>query len=541
MNNKIILKLQEFAEKGKDKYALIELDNTKDTFKITYGDFYQKVKELGEILIEKGYSNNVVILFMNNDINSIISLYACFYANVIPIIKSYNKDKLELDKYKQEIETLFNLFKEIQYVFVDDYFESKISPLNLLEDKIVNINGDKIKDGSKCLITTNKNYDFILFTSGTTAVPKCVKISINKMLNNILFKTNLWKVDKSSKFLNWLPISHIYGLASMVFVPLYFGATSYLMKPHQYYHNCLLWLECITKFSITHSSIINFAFNQLTALNLNNKKIDLTSLQNLSIGGEPVKVTSLEKFYKKYKEYGFQYSCFSPSYGMSENSGLVSEYKSSDSVPLYILVDKKDLIRNKISIVNIGTELINLGKVNSENIKIQNVEDGKFVGENEIGEVLISNRSLYIGYLGAEDFNSEYFHTGDLGFIHNECLYLSGRIKDIIIIRGKNFSSYMIENSISNELKDYDLGYNALLTLPNSDELIFVQEVLNDVSQMFEKNIKRMIQEIIFKYTKYLIPYEKIYLKNSNEIPKLSSGKLDKITLVRKILEEEIK
>ena len=541
MNNKIILKLQEYAKKDKDKYALVELDNSKDTFKITYGDLYQRVKELGEVLIEKGYSNNIVILFMNNDINSVISLYSCFYANVVPIIKSYNKDKLELDKYKQEIETLFNSFREIQYIFVDEFFKSKISSLNLLEDKIINLNSDNIKDVSQSLSLVGQNYDFILFTSGSTAIPKCVKISIDKMVNNILFKANLWKVEKDSKFLNWLPISHIYGLTSMVFVPLYFGATSYLMKPHQYYHNCLLWLECITKFSITHSSIINFVFNQLTALNLSNKKINLTSLQNLSIGGEPVKVTSLERFYDKYKEYGFQYSCFSPSYGMSENSGLVSEYKSSESAPLYILVDKKDLIRNKISIVNIGTELINLGKVNSENIKIQNVETGKFMGENEIGEVLISNQSLYIGYLGTEDFSSEYFHTGDLGFIYNECLYLSGRIKDIIIIRGKNFSSYMIENSISNELKGYDLGYNALLTLPNSDEVIFVQEVLNGLSQMFEINIKRAIQEIIFKYTKYLIPYENIYLKNSSEIPKLGSGKLDKITLVKKILEEEVK
>lgn len=541
MNNKIILELKKIVEKDKNKYALVELNNLKESASITYGEFYKKIKELGEILIKKGYSNKVVILFMNNDINSVILLYSCFYANVVPIIKSYNKDKLEVNKYKQEIETLFNSFREIQYIFVDDFFKSKISSLNLLEDKIINLNSDNIKDVSQSLSLDGKNYDFILFTSGSTAIPKCVKISINKMVNNILFKANLWKVEKDSKFLNWLPISHIYGLASMVFVPLYFGATSYLMKPHQYYHNCYLWLECITRFDITHSSIINFAFNQLTSLNLNDKNIDLNSLQNLSIGGEPVKVKSLEKFYKKYSKYGFKYSCFSPSYGMSENSGLVSEYKNSDAVPLYIQVDKNSLIKNKISIVNEGVELINLGKINQKNIKIQNIENKNLMNENEIGEVLIGDESLYIGYLGEEDFDAEYFHTGDLGFIHNGCLYLSGRIKDIIIIRGKNFSSYMIENSISNELKDYDLGYNALLMLPNSDEVIFVQEVLSNIPQTLEKKIKRIIQEIIFKYTKYLIPYERIYLRNSNKTPKLDSGKLDKITLVKKIYEEEIK
>ncbi len=513
--------------------AFVELSKTDVHKSITYGEFYKKVCKLGEQLIQNGYQNMKVILYMSNNIDSIINLFSCFYANIMPIIKSYNTGNIEIDKYVDEINVLLNNFNKINYVFLDNILYEKVkNKLNI--DNVINLNNICPNDLIFECNVKNDNFDFVLSTSGSTAIPKCVKINIDKMFSNILFDNNLWKVNKNSKFLNWLPISHIYGLTSIVFIPLYFGATSYLMKPHDYYDNCYLWIESISKYRITHTSIINFALNQLSLIDNIDDNIDLSSLQNLSIGGESVKLNSVRTFYNKYKKYNLKFNVFSPSYGMSENSGLVSEYKSDFGQPLSIKVDRKLLIEGKMKEDKDGIEIVNLGQIDKSNVLISSKNGDYYNNDDEIGEVVLNDKSLCSGYLNNNQEFPKYFHTGDLGFIHNDCLYLCGRIKDVIVIRGKNFASSLICDTISNTLSKSNVGINTFITLPdNDDSIYFVQEVLKPLNT---QALKLEIQEVIKSYTKYDIPLENIILIKSSDLPKLSSGKLDKITLTNLIM-----
>lgn len=541
MKNKFIIELKKQLDDDfshQFDIAFVELNKTEIQSSITYGEFYKKVCELGKLLIRNGYENMTVIIYISNSIDSIISLFACFYANIVPVIKSYNIDNIEVDKYIDETNVLLNNFDEINYVFLDNVlYETMKTKLNTTN--ILNLN-DISSSELSIKIDKNTDFDFVLSTSGSTAIPKCVKISIDKLFANVLFDSNLWKVEKNSRFLNWLPISHIYGLTSIAFIPLYFGATSYLMKPHDYYNNCYLWLEAISKYKITHTSIINFALNQLSLINEIDNNMNLSSLQNLSIGGESVKLNSVRKFYNKYKKYNLNFNVFSPSYGMSENSGLVSEYKSDFGEPLSIKVNRKYLIEGKMKEVIDGIEVVNLGQINKNNVLISSAKTNSYSGDDEIGEVVLSNKSLCIGYLGDEKQFPNYFHTGDLGFVHNNCLYLCGRIKDIIVIRGKNFASSLICDTISNTLSKYNIGVNTFINLPNNDENIyFVQELLKPLDD--EIKLKNEIQSVIKSYTKYEIPLDKIVFIESDKLPKLSSGKLDKITLTKLIAKGVIK
>ena len=518
--------------------AFVELSKTGVHKSVTYGEFYKKVCIAGEQLIQNGYQNMTTILYMSNSIDSIINLFSCFYANIIPIIKSYNTDNIEIDKYVDEINVLLKNFNGIDYVFLDNILYQKIkNKLNTVN--VLNLNNVCQNDLVFEHNVKESNFDFVLSTSGSTAIPKCVKISINKLFSNVLFDNNLWEVDKNSKFLNWLPISHIYGLTSIVFIPLYFGATSYLMRPHDYYNDCYLWIKSISKYKITHTSIINFALNQLSLIDNIKDNINLSSLQNLSIGGESVKLNSVRTFYNKYKKYNLNFNVFSPSYGMSENSGLVSEYKSNFGQPLSIKVDRKLLIEGKMKEDNEGIEIVNLGQIDKNNVLISSKNGDYYNFDDEIGEVVLNDKSLCLGYLNNNQEFPKYFHTGDLGFIHNDCLYLCGRIKDIIIIRGKNFASSLICDTISNILSKANVGINTFITLPNNDDSIyFVQEVLKPLNT---QKLKLEIQKVIKSYTKYDIPLENIILIKSSDLPKLSSGKLDKITLTNLIIGSVLK
>lgn len=518
--------------------AFVELSKTDVHKSVTYGEFYKKVCIAGEQLIQNGYQNMTTILYMSNSIDSIINLFSCFYANIIPIIKSYNTDNIEIDKYVDEINVLLKNFNGIDYVFLDNILYQKIkNKLNTVN--VLNLNNVCQNDLVFEHNVKESNFDFVLSTSGSTAIPKCVKISINKLFSNVLFDNNLWEVDKNSKFLNWLPISHIYGLTSIVFIPLYFGATSYLMRPYDYYNDCYLWIKSISKYKITHTSIINFALNQLSLIDNIKDNINLSSLQNLSIGGESVKLNSVRTFYNKYKKYNLNFNVFSPSYGMSENSGLVSEYKSNFGQPLSIKVDRKLLIEGKMKEDNEGIEIVNLGQIDKNNVLISSKNGDYYNFDDEIGEVVLNDKSLCLGYLNNNQEFPKYFHTGDLGFIHNDCLYLCGRIKDIIIIRGKNFASSLICDTISNILSKANVGINTFITLPNNDDSIyFVQEVLKPLNT---QKLKLEIQKVIKSYTKYDIPLENIILIKSSDLPKLSSGKLDKITLTNLIIGSVLK
>lgn len=513
--------------------AFVELSKTCIYKSISYGEFYKKVCRLGEQLIQNDYQNMTVILYMSNSIDSIINLFSCFYANIIPIIKSYNTDNIENEKYIDEINVLLKNFNEIKYVFLDNIlYENMKCKLNIIN--VLNLNDICPNDLFLKQNTKKTNFDFVLSTSGSTDIPKCVKISIDKLFLNILFDNNLWNVNKNSKCLNWLPISHIYGLTSIVLIPLYFGATSYLMKPHDYYNNCYLWIESISKYKITHASIINFVLNQLSFIDNIDDDINLSSLQNLSIGGESVKLNSIRNFYNKYQKYNLSFKVFSPSYGMSENSGLVSEYKSDCGQSISIKVDRKFLIEGKMKEDKDGIEIVNLGQIDKNNVLISSKNGNYYNNDDEIGEVVLHDKSLCSGYLNNNQKFPKYFHTGDLGFVHNNCLYLCGRIKDVIVIRGKNFASSLICDTISNTLSKSNVGINTFITLPDNDDLIyFVQEILKP-SNTHELKLK--IQKIIKFYTKYDIPLENIIFIKSSDVPKLSSGKLDKITLTNLIM-----
>ena len=226
---------------------------------------------------------------------------------------------------------------------------------------------------------------------------------------------------------------------------------------------------------------------------------------------------------------------------MSENSGLVSEYKSNFGRPLSIKVNRKNLIEGRMKEDKNGVEIVNLGFVDKANVLIFDEKNNNyFLVDDMIGEVVLNKKSLCLGYLGQVQKFSDYFHTGDLGLIHDNCLYLCGRIKDIIVIRGKNFASSLICDAISNTLTNYKIGINTFINIPNNDDNIyFAQEILGSLEDAL--NLKLKIRFLINSYTKYDIPLKNIILIESEKLPKLSSGKLDKIKLTNLIIDGVLK
>lgn len=547
-NCELIDALEYNSKKYAEKIAFIEYSNGREERSISYSKLYEKISELGEKFLKAGLEGEKYALYFQAGIDSVISLYACFYAGVTPIIRSFSPVISE-ERFKSQINTLFSEHNEICGVI------STKNILSLIEKnyegclELIDIDGefDKVVKSKK--ESPHIEADLIQLTSGSTSSSKGVKISFDNFIYNINLCKELWQMNSDSVMVSWAPHSHVFGLMISTLLPSYCGSKSVLMQASDFSENPLTWIECMSKYKATHTGAPNFAFNACTSAYSDElmKDIDLSSLLIASSGGEVVNSNTQEEFYEKFSKHGFKLESFCPSYGMTENSGVVcstsKEYKAETC-----LVDYNEFINNKIIEVHNSTfnkptcKLISIGKAFKEtDIIISDIEESIDLPDCKIGEIIISSPALTEGYIYPEEKSSfeirpgsdkvmkRFFRTGDLGFIKNKSLYVTGRLKESVVIRGKNYSPYDIEVYSKQIDKDESLGKNAAfsVTIDSKEKVILFQEILKDLNEEKRNIISEKIKECV-KFNLHIDIDEIIFLKE-NEIPRTGSGKVKRV------------
>jgi len=304
--------------------------------------------------------------------------------------------------------------------------------------------------------------------------------------------------DTNLTVVTWLPPYHDMGLIGTLFQPIYIGGKNIIIKPFDFLRNPVIWMNAITKYKGTTAGCPNFALDLLVErISREQKnKIDLSSLKVLFCGSEPIRRTSLKNFTLSFKQCGFKEDMFLPCYGLAENTLMVTGIHHSEK-PEYILADKQSLDKtNKIvisddketahSFVGCGYPWLD------DQVQIVDPEKAKICGEDTIGEIWTKSASVCRGYWNRTDKGKEIFNakingstagpfmkTGDLGFIHNGQLYIAGRIKEVIIIRGVNHFPSDIENTVENCHPALQAHACAAFSaeIEDQEKLIIVQEI----------------------------------------------------------------
>ena len=445
------------------------VDGEREEINLTYGQLEQKAKAIATYLQSISSPQDRVLLLFPAGLDYITAFFGCLYAGVIAI-PAYpprpNRSLSRIHNILQNAETNLALTNSETLDSLERQLERTPELKNLHWIATDTLNDTGAKNWQQPDIST-ESIAFLQYTSGSTAEPKGVKIAYRNLLHNLSAIHCCFRHSPRSKGVIWLPPYHDMGLIGGILQPLYGGFPVTLMSPLMFLQNPLRWLKAISRTQATTSGGPNFAYDlcvrkfkpeQLTGL-------DLSSWQVAFNGAEPINQETLSQFAEIYAPYGFDPAAFYPCYGMAEATLIVSGGSGQSSVVTKV-VRGKALEQNKIidadryeahprTLVSCGRSLID------QEIVIAHPETLTSCPLGEVGEIWVSGASIAQGYwkqpevtkatfdVYLKDTNAgPFLRTGDLGFIDRGELFFTGRLKDMIVIKGRNHYPQDIEQTV---------------------------------------------------------------------------------------------
>jgi acyl-CoA synthetase (AMP-forming)/AMP-acid ligase II len=378
------------------------------------------------------------------------------------------------------------------------------------------------------------------YTSGSTSLPKGVIIRHrNIMANNRMLKDS-FGLERSSTVVGWTPLYHDQGLIGNLLHPLYIGAKCVLMPPIAFLRSPMLWLRTISKYRAHTSGGPNFAFNlcvdKFDAAQC--EGVDLSSWKIAFNGAEPVSPTTMTRFCETFAPYGFDSRAMFPCYGMAEATLFVS----GGPVGGGVTVTRHDSDNGQGAL-----ELACSGQVHPDiSIHIEPVEGATSGSNRTIGEICLAGPNITSGYWRRRPEEAfvdsqtglRYLRTGDLGFLDEGGLYVTGRKKELMIVRGRNIYPYDIEQTIAESHATFQKGACAVFALvreANAEEVVAVQEVARAArhSLPYEELAGVVRKNVIRRHD---VRLNRLYFVTPGFIPRTSSGKIKRVALANSLL-----
>ncbi|MBE9034041.1 non-ribosomal peptide synthetase [aff. Roholtiella sp. LEGE 12411] len=398
---------------------------------------------------------------------------------------------------------------------------------------------------------------FLQYTSGSTGTPKGVMLSHGNLLHNAVVTRQYMEHSSRSKFVTWLPVYHDMGLIGGVLQPLYGGFPCIMMPPATFLQRPYRWLQTISRYGGTTSGAPDFAYKLCVEKITPEQRstLDLSSWNVAFNGAEPIRHETLEKFAATFAECGFRPEAFYPCYGMAEATLMVSGSVKNALVTTKTL-QKTALESNHIIDATTNDEnstvLVGCGRVvPQQQIVIANPETFTRCEPDEVGEIWVSGPSIGHGYWNRPEEteqtfraylqdtgvqrsaheNSEasgpFLRTGDLGFLHNSELFITGRAKDLIIIRGRNLYPQDIELTAERSHKTLRATSVAAFAVEveKEERLVVVQELEFRAKPNIDEVTAAIRQAITEEHE---IEVYAVILIKAGTIPKTSSGKIQR-------------
>ncbi|BAZ43828.1 putative acyl-CoA synthase [Chondrocystis sp. NIES-4102] len=540
------------------------LDGETESQSLTYGQLDQKARAIASYLQSISSPQDRVLLLYPSSLDYITAFFGCLYAGVIAIPAYPPRPNRSLDRIYNILqnadtnlaltnsETLDTLARQLEQ-----------TPLQSLRWITTDTLETHIEQDWEQPYITESSIAFLQYTSGSTAEPKGVKIAYQNLLHNLEAIYRCFRHSPESKGVIWLPPYHDMGLIGGILQPLYGGFPVTLMSPLIFLQNPLRWLWAISRYQATTSGGPNFAYDlcvrkykpeQLVGL-------DLSSWQVAFNGAEPINHETLKQFTEIYSPYGFDPAAFYPCYGMAEAT-LIITGGSKNTAVVTKTVQGKALEQNKIIAAESNEThprtLVSCGQsLKDQKIAIANPETLVSCQPGEVGEIWVSGASIAQGYwrqpqITENTFNvylqdtndGPFLRTGDLGFIEEGELFFTGRLKDMIIIKGRNHYPQDIEKTVedTNPWIRPSCVASFSITLDGEEKLVIVAEVErrywssnrlnsksngNDTSEIINvKDLTQLIKRDISK--NHDLHVHTTLLLKPGSLPKTSSGKIQR-------------
>ncbi len=384
------------------------------------------------------------------------------------------------------------------------------------------------------------------YTSGSTGTPKGVMLAHRNLLHNVSLITYGFEPSRQACGASWLPTYHDMGLVGGVLYSVFFGRYCVLMSPFAFLQKPVRWLQAITRFRVTVSGGPNFAYDLCT------QKITDEEMQGLDLstwdvafnGAEPIRAATLDGFVERFAPVGFHREALYPCYGMAETTLIVTGGKKSEP-PVVRTFMGKALDEHRIVPVAEDHEdarkLIGCGRIPpGQQVLIVDPVQYRQLPDDRVGEIWVDSPSVGLGYWNKPGATQETFQaklrdstsgtflrTGDLGFVHDGELFVTGRLKDLIIVRGVNRYPQDIELTVEQASVHLQAGAVGAFAVDmhGRERLIIVSEVERTRRKDWSDVIGAIRRAVTAEHE---LPPDGIVLVRFGSIPKTSSGKIQR-------------
>ena len=512
---------------------------------VTYGELDRQARSIAARLQSMGARGERVLLLYPAGLDYIAAFFGCLYAGAVAVPTYPPRPNRGLARFQSIVADA-----QARVVLTTRPILSKVGGLFRQTPELQGLTwvttdglADDLAHEWRAPETSGDTLAFLQYTSGSTSDPKGVMVSHGHILHNQGMIQRLFGQTASSVIVGWLPLYHDMGLIGNVLQSLFLGARCVLMSPMAFLQRPLLWLEAITRYRATTSGGPNFAYDLCVrrVTDEQRAKLDLTSWEVAYSGAEPVRHETMENFARAFAACGFRPEAFQPCYGLAESTLVVSGGKRG-SLPVLKPVEPEALERHRV-IESEGREgarlIVSCGYALPEQ-KILVVEPVTLTEcrPGEVGEIWLAGPSVAGGYWNrpaetaatfharlADTGEGPYLRTGDLGFLQDGELFVTGRHKDLIIIRGLNYYPHDIELTVerSHAALRPDCAAAFSVNRDGEEQLAIVQEVdprrQGDLEAVLEA-IRQAVSE------EHELNAATILLTRPGGVPKTSSGKI---------------
>ncbi|QNS06057.1 fatty acyl-AMP ligase [Streptomyces xanthii] len=532
---------------------------------LTYSALDQEARRIGSWLQANGASGRQVLLLYPSGLEFIKAFVGCLYAGAVAVPAPLPTEQ-------------GNHFTRVSGILRDAQARAVLTDSTNAPEISEWLRTEQMND-VLCLATDTDGYGdagawtapsltgddlaFLQYTSGSTSDPKGVMVSHANLLANEQAIKNSVGSNSDTRYGGWLPFYHDMGLIGHILQPLFLGGSAALMSPVSFLKRPHRWLQMIGDYKVTIGGGPNFAYD-LCLRRVTDEQLatlDLSSWQAACNGAEPIRVETIRAFTERFAPAGFRPETFFPCYGMAETTLLVSG-TPSETRPVVLSVDSEALESGRLADPREEAPtrtLVSSGVVKAEDFDVRIVDAQTFEEQPEgsVGEIWVKGPSVASGYWQRPLTNKEIFdaaiadgkggqdgggwlRTGDLGVWEDGQLYVTGRLKELIIFAGRNLYPQDIERAVQGTDKSLGIGAGSVFAVETADRehLVVVQEVRASSVATDLRTLATGVQAFIGR--EFNIPAGNVLLVRPGTIRKTTSGKIQRTLMKQLFLKGQI-
>lgn len=508
---------------------------------ITFRELAMRAQAVAARLQKLAHAGDRAALVYESSIEYIVALVGCFYAGIVAV-PVYPPDPMRIRRTGARLRAILQ-DSQADIVLTSSSEAHRFGSYLEQAGHVVitdEISADDAMDYRRPKIGP-ETLALLQYTSGSTGRPRGVMLTHANLMFNF---EHIKKFDEPDAVaVSWLPMYHDMGLIGLVLQVLQSGRRTVLMSPLSFVKRPVRWFKAISKYKAYATSGPSFAYD-LCVQKISDEEmegIDLSSWTLACNGAEPVRPDTMQRFAERFAPYGFRYETFYPCYGLAEATLIVSGGDKA-ATPIIKHFDSHELADNRVvpAAAGEGRSIVGCGvSVDRQEIAIVDPATNVRCAPDQIGEIWVRGPGVAKGYWNSPDASAETFgatltgeagtflRTGDMGFLVDGELFVTGRIKDLIIVRGRNHYPQDIERTVESAhpalRRDHVVSFG--VDVDDEERVVVVCGVMR---------AQKLNQQELFSAVRAVLAHEHelspqaIVLVKGSEIPRTSSGKLQR-------------